>query len=140
MYPRSPYDRVGELVYLPRMLDKIRLKLANDLPAEYHSHLGERMDTRCCVFLGVTYDDLVSQVTQGSSDDAIVAWCFAHGRTPGEQDIQLWNGFMTKRGWREDDLEVMETLQEFKSASGFSARDDIQTFFDYFDVDEKRRP
>ena len=57
-----------------------------------------------------------------------------------EQDIQLWNGFMSKRGWREEDPEVTETLKRFKGASGLADRDDIQTFFDYFEVDENRKP
>lgn len=139
-YPRSPYDRVAGLVYFPRVLDKIRLNMAGQLHVDYHSHLGERMDARCCTFLGVTYDDLVSKVTQGLSDEEIAVWSFSHGRTPSEQDIQLWNSFMTKRGWREEDPEVMETLKRFKGASGFDDRDDIQTFFDYFEVDEKRKP
>ena len=121
------------------MLDKIRLNIAGELPAEYQGHLGERMDARCCAFLGVNYDDLACKIQEGASDDEIAEWCFTQGRRPGEQDLQLWNSFMLKRGWREEDPEVTATLKRFKITSGLEHRDDIQTFFDFFEVDEKRR-
>lgn len=38
---RSPYAKVGRLVYFGRMLDKIRLYAAGQLPAEYVANLGD---------------------------------------------------------------------------------------------------
>ena len=37
---RSPCERVGGLVHFGRMLDKIRLHLRGDLPAEYQPNFG----------------------------------------------------------------------------------------------------
>ena len=51
--PRSPYDLTGGLVYFARMLHKIRLHNAKQLPTDYHEHLGKGMDGRCCRFLGI---------------------------------------------------------------------------------------
>jgi gluconokinase len=44
---------------------------------------------------------------------------------------------MRKRGWND---EVAERLVQRKSESGFEARTDIQTMFDYIDADEGRDP
>lgn len=137
-YPRSPYDREGGMVYFPRMLDKIRLNLRGDLPEDYAARLGRGMDGRCCRFLRVAYRDVVEQVKSGSADGEILEWCSAHGRRPDEDEIVLWNGFMTKRGWRDE--AATEALQEFKAAGNLADRDDIQTFFDFFEVDEGRKP
>ena len=49
---RSCYDKVGRLVYFGRMLDKLRLHAAGNLPADYHNNLGDShqfvLDGRCC--------------------------------------------------------------------------------------------
>ena len=37
--PRSPYDKVGGIVFFGRLIDKIRLHLAGKLPDTYN--LGE---------------------------------------------------------------------------------------------------
>ena len=53
---RSCYDKVGRLIYFGRMLDKIRLHAADQLPPDYVENLGEHqftLDGRCCRFLGV---------------------------------------------------------------------------------------
>jgi len=51
---RSPYDKVGRLVYFGRMLDKIRLHAIGKLPPDYQSDLGDDQpklnDGRCCRF------------------------------------------------------------------------------------------
>ena len=64
-FPRSPYDSVKGLVYFARMLDKIRLHAAGDLPEVYHKHLGTDFDGRCLRFLGVKYDDVKKLVLGG---------------------------------------------------------------------------
>ena len=38
---RSCYDKVGRLIYFGRMLDKIRLHAAGQLPPDYQENLGE---------------------------------------------------------------------------------------------------
>ena len=58
---RSCYDKVGRLIYFGRMLDKIRLHAADQLPPDYAENLGEHqftLDGRCCRFLGVAYSDI----------------------------------------------------------------------------------
>ena len=67
---RTPYARVGRLVYFGRMLDKIRLHAAGQLPiADYAENLGQGFDKRCCSFLRVAYEDLKTRTLSGNLDD-----------------------------------------------------------------------
>ncbi len=138
-YPRSAYDRVGGIVYFARMLDKIRLQAAGTLPGDYQENLGRGFDGRCTRFLGVTYAALRERVLLGGTDEAILEWCFARGRQPSEEEILVWNSFMRKRGWRDEEDGSTQELNDYKGQSGLSHRADLLTFFDYYEVDEGRR-
>lgn len=134
-YPRSPKDTLGGIVYVGRMIDKIRLMNAGELHPELHENLGKGFDERAVSFLGVAYDDLKTRVTQGGSDTEILEWCFQNGNRPGDDQIEIWNSFLVKRGWNDD---MTEILVRRKKESGFESRDDIQTIFQYIDADEGR--
>jgi len=134
-FPRSPHDRIHGLVYFLRMVDKIRLHAEGELGEDYIPNLGKAFDARCSSFLGINYDALVTAVVGGLSDEEAWNWAAAHGKVPTEEQIEVWNGFMLKRGWRD---EATETLLRRKKEGGFETRDDIQTMFDYLDLDEGR--
>lgn len=136
-HPRSAYDQTGGLYYFARMAQKIRLHAAGQLAPDYHANLGKGMDLRSCRFLHVEYDALAAQIRAGLTDDQALAWCQQHGRPLNEVDIQIYNGFSAKRGLRD---EAPKLLEEHKASSGLAGRADIQTFYDYFDADEKRPP
>ena len=128
---RSSYETVGGLVYFGRMLDKIRLHAEGRLPTDYNRGFG--FDGRTCRFLNIQYERLVARVLEGGTDAEILEWCFKAGRRPGEEEIFVWNAFMTKRGWRDD---ISQWLLDQKRARGFEHRDDIQTAFDFHAADE----
>jgi gluconokinase len=94
-------------------------------------------DARCTRFLGVDYNELVDRTLKGGSDEEILEWCFERGRRPSEEEISIWNAFLTKRGWRD---EASADLQAAKERSGFGDRDDIQTWVDLHDAEEGRKP
>ncbi len=131
----SPYEKTSDLFYLPRMLGKIRLHAEGKLPAEYHANLGIGFDGQCAAFLGVEYRALVERVHQGGSDEEILQWCFEQGRKPSKEEIHFWNEFMRKRGWND---EASATLRRRLREGGWEDRSDIQTFFDFIDLDEGR--
>ena len=128
---RGSYEMVDGIVFFGRMLDKIRLHAQGRLPPDYNR--GSGFDGRTCRFLKVDYERLVSRVLQGSTDEEILEWCHEQGHRPGEEEIFVWNAFMTKRGWRDD---VSDWLVEQKRSRGFEHRDDIQTAFDFHLADE----
>ena len=134
-YPRSPQDKVTGIVYFGRMLDKVRLMHMGDLHPDLHANLGTGFDERCLHFLGVDYEAFKTQVQPSLSDEQVLEWCFENGRRPSEEEIEIWNEFMRKRGWNDD---VSETLVRRKKESGFESRDSIQTMFQYIDADEGR--
>jgi len=133
----SPHTSTSGIVYFGRMLEKIRLHAAGRLPDDYRANLGGGFDDYCCKFLWVDYASLVSRTKQGGSDAEILEWAFQQGRRPDDVEIKIWNDFMRKRGWRDD---ASPRLAMRKKESGFSAREDIQTLFDYIDRDEGREP
>ena len=133
----SPHQTTGGMVYFARMLGKIRLHAQGSLPPSYHEYLGGGFDGRCCHYLQVDYAALRARTLQGGSDEELLAWCFQNGRRLHDVDLLIWNGFATKRGWR-DDAKVQALLQSFKESSGLGDRADLVTFFDYYDADEGR--
>ena len=135
---RSPSDKVNGIVYFGRMLDKIRLAAAGKLPEAWHALRGTptkgTFDSRCCNFLHIDYAALEAETLKGSSDEALLAWAFAHGRKPTEDEIEMWNAFMTKRGWRDAATQRLnERLAEIGLPPGT-----VQTMFEFIDLDEGR--
>jgi hypothetical protein len=137
--PCSDYRETKGLIYFARMLDKIRLKEAGRLSSGYFTGVEDPtfFDARCTRFLGVNYDDLAERVLQGGSDEEVLEWCFARGREPNEEEIQIWNAFLAKRGWRD---EASDDLEAAKKRAGWEHRADIQTWFDLHDAEEGRTP
>lgn len=136
---RSPFDEVNGLVYFGRMLDKIRLAAAGRLPADWQAARGTAMktsfDARCCRFLDIDYAALEAETLKGGSDEALLEWAFQHGRQRSEEEIEVWNAFMTKRGWRDAGTQRLnERLAELGLPPGT-----VQTMFEFIDLDEGRR-
>ena len=139
IYPNSPKEMTHGMMYFPRMLDKIRLHARGELHEDYHKNFGARRtaDSACCNFLRVHHRDLSERVKQGGTDEEILEWCFEKGRRLNEGDLMIWNGFISKLGWRDF---VNPTLEETKKELGISDRDDIATIADLIDFDESRSP
>jgi len=132
---RSPYDKVGGLVYFGRMLDKIRSHARGELPAAYQENLGKGLDEKCATFLRAKYSLIVEYVNDGLTDGAILQSCFAMGHRPSEDEIHMWNEFMRKRGWND---EVSDILEREKKEQGMISRSEIETLFQFIDADEGR--
>ena len=136
--PYSDYRKTKGLIYFARMLDKIRLNAEGRLPPGYFVGVDDdptSFDARCTRFLGINYNELVARTLEGESDEEILDWCFEHGRKPGEEEILIWNAFISKRGWRD---EASDDLQAAKKRLGWEDRDDIQTWVDLHDAEEGR--
>lgn len=135
---RSPYDQVSGLVYFGRMLDKIRLAAAGKLPEGWQPMRGMAkgsFDWRCCRFLGLDYAAIEAETLKGDkSDEQLLEWVFAQTRRPEEDAIEVWNAFMTKRGWRDAGTQRLnERLAEIGLPAGT-----VQTMFEYIEIDEGR--
>jgi len=135
---RSAHQEVGGIVYFGRMLDKIRLKARGELPPGYNTGTREwyDFDSRCTRFLRVKYTALRKQALKGGTDLSLLRWCYANGRRPNPEEIEIWNTFMRKRGWNDASS---EGLEKEKRAAGLGKRTEIVTWFDLFDADEERQ-
>lgn len=135
---RSPYAKVGRIVYFGRMLDKIRLHAAGKLPvADYVPNLGKGFDARCCAFLRVDYAELKTRVVAGGgTDEEVLAWAEQRGVPRSDEECEVWSGFMMKRGLRDAGAEILaKRIHE----SGLEGKP-VLTMFDYIDFDEGRDP
>ena len=138
--PRSDYDAIQNVLFFPRMLDKLRLKERGLLPPDYNyagCPVQDCFDGYFCRFFGIDVPQLIARVRAGGSDDEILEWCFAAFGRPDEEKIRFWNHFVVKYGWRDDSA---KELEEVKRANGLADRADIRTWVDFHDVDEGRRP
>lgn len=133
---RSSAEKVGGIVFFGRMLDKIRLEAVGQLPSDYNTGTSDwsSFDARCTRFLKVEYAELAERVLRGGTDEEILEWCFHQGRRPTAEEIEIWNDFLSKRGWRDGGSPA---LADTKRERGFAHRDDIQTWFDFHRADEE---
>jgi hypothetical protein len=138
-YPKSPKEMTRGMMYFSRMLDKIRLHARGELHEDYHKNFGtpRTADSALCNFLRVHHRDLCERVKQGGTDEEILEWCFEKGRRLNQGDILVWNGFISKLGWRDF---ATSNLEEIKRKHGIADRADIATIPDLIDFDEDRSP
>jgi len=136
---RSCYDKVGRLIYLGRMLDKIRLHAAGKLPLGYDDYLGDpqffTLDRRCCRFLGVSYSEIKRRALDSDNDEAVLTWAHAHGTPRTDEECHVWNRFIAKLGWRDERSLLPQRIQE----SGLTGKP-IETLIDHIEFDEGRDP
>jgi gluconokinase len=134
----SAYEKLGGIVWIPRMIQKIRLRAEGKLSPEFLDNMGKGFDGRCVRFLGISYDELVDRVVKGATNDEVLAWILEVGSKPNPEQIIVWNEFMIKRGWRDTD-QPPEKMRDYKQKYGLGHRVDILTYFDFYEVDEGRK-
>jgi hypothetical protein len=86
--------------------------------------------------LRVSYEDVRSQVLAGMADAEVLNWCFATGRRLTDEEVLIYNSFMSKRGWHDDETDgfIPEMIRQY------GLRDDgsVLTDFDLIEMDEGR--
>src|SRR5580698_6263571 len=133
--PRSPRETMCGWVYLPRFVDKIRLHLAGKLHPDYQENFTKGFDGAWLKAAGVTAEQVI-EVVKGSITDGQVADWIAKNVKKSEADKAAFRDFILKRGTEEG--EIKDRLKMRKEQAGLAHRDDIKTFVDFIDADEKR--
>jgi Domain of unknown function (DUF5069) len=116
---KSCFEKTSGVFYFARMCSKIRLHAQGKLPKEYRDGLGQGFDGRTCRYLGVRYEDVREQALSGKTDAEVLDWCFANGRRLTEEEILIYNSFISKRGWHDDETGVLAEM-----ITQFGLRDD----------------
>jgi len=130
------WEKTGGLFYFARMCSKIRLQAAGTLPPDYFDYLGTGFDGRTCRYLWVKYEDVKAQVLAGKSDAEVLEWCFQNGRRLNDEEILIYNSFMSKRGWHDDESD--EFIPGLIKKYGFKDDGSVLTDFDVIEMDEGR--
>ena len=74
IYPRSPREKMAEWIYLPRLLDKIRLAEAGKLHADYQpNYLHKGFDAKWLETTGLDAEEFVANVCEKASTDSKVS-------------------------------------------------------------------
>lgn len=130
------YEKTGGMFYFARMCSKIRLHAEGKLPQGHHDYLGTGFDGRTVRYLEVSYEDVKAQVLAGSSDEAVLEWCYQNGRRLNAEQILIYNSFMSKRGWHDDETDefIPASIKEY----GLPDDGRVQTDFDLIEMDEGR--
>ena len=136
IYPRSARETMAGWSYLPRYIDKIRLHLAGKLHSDYQANLGKGFDGMWLKAAGVTHEQMVEVVKNSATDGEVCDWVRQNVRKSDAEKATHWADVLSRP--KADDPVAVERFKTRKQESGFSHRDELKTFVDYIDADEKR--
>ncbi len=134
LYPRSPYERLGGYVHLPRLIDKARLHRQGLLDGYNYKTVG--FDKHLLAFLKLNPDAFEEAANRLEDDAAVLAWIEEHGAKHPEEEIEQWNEAMISR--HPDSAVKRARFRHFLKEAGGNGRDDILTYFDLIEFDEGR--
>jgi hypothetical protein len=135
IYPRCPRETMCGWVYLPRFIDKIRLHAAGKLHGDYQENFTKGFDGAWLKAAGVQAEAFIQVVKNSVTDGQVADWVHKNVKKT-DAEKKAFNDFVLNRGKDEDS--ARERLKMRKAESGLSHRDELQTFVDYIDADEKR--
>jgi hypothetical protein len=136
IYPRSARETMAGWSYLPRYIDKIRLHLAGKLHSDYQANLGKGFDGMWLKAAGATHEQMVDVVKNSVTDGEVCDWVRQNVKKSDAEKAAHWADVLSRP--KADDPVAMERFQMRKRESGFTHRDELKTFVDYIDADEKR--
>ena len=129
--PRSPRQKLGGFVILPRALDKGRAKLAGKA-GEYHYACP--LDKRFLDFVKIDAEALLEQLKAGKGDWEILTWILANaGYKPTPWEIAQWSSFHESKG---ADTPAAKERVAKQIAALNPDRADILTGFDWLELDD----
>ncbi len=123
-------------IHLPRYVDKIRLHLAGKLHPDYQPNLGKGFDGSWCQAAGVTHEQMVAVVTRSVTDGEVCDWVRQNVRRSDAEKAAHAQAMLAYPP--AGDQPGQERLQQRKAQAGLAGRDEIRTFVDFIDADEKR--
>jgi hypothetical protein len=136
IYPRSPRETMAGWHYLPRYVDKIRLHLAGKLHSDYTDNFGKGFDSFWLKAAGLTHEHFVVVVKNSITDGQVCDWVRQHVARSDAEKAAHWQDVLSRP--LANDEGSCARLKKRKEESGLSHRDDIKSFVDYIDADEKR--
>ena len=132
----SPYQaHANGLLHLPRFLAKIKKHLDGALPKSYQRNFTKGFDGFLCLHLGVEPQQIIDLVKSAADQQEIDTKL--EMLLPDDLRAYEWNRRVVQIGM--SDM-ALEKLQEIKSGLGVGDREDLRSFADVIDYDEKKIP
>src|SRR5438477_309473 len=134
LHPRSPYEKLGGYVHLPRLIDKAKLSRKGLLDGYNYKTVG--FDKHLLSFLKLDGDAFEEAVHRLENDDEILSWGEKNSLKNSTGDIEHWNQTMISR--HPDTAAKKARFSHFLKQSGGAGRKDIRTYFNLIEFDEGR--
>jgi hypothetical protein len=129
--PRSPYERLGNISFLPRAIDKMRAYIAGTV-GPYNAKVG--FSTQLFDLFGVTPDEFEEIVKDNESDEQVLK-VLLDRRPLTAAEIEAWNEKAETR--RPTDDEGRQRHEKMLRDAGFEDRiPDVVTMYDRLDLDD----
>lgn len=135
LLPRSPYERLGGYVHLPRLIDKARLHRQGLLDGYNYKTVG--FDKHLLAFLKLEPDSFEEAANRLDNDKAILDWIERRGVKHSPEEVEAWNKAMITR--HPDTAVKKARFTHFLKEAGGEGRQDIRTYFDLIEFDEGRK-
>ncbi len=123
-------------MHLPRFIDKIRLHAAGKLHPDYQANFGKGFDGLWLETTGLSADQFVKMVEATITDGEVCDWVLRNVKKPDSVKAAHRERMLDYP--KKDDVEMQARLKMRKEQAGLMHRNDIQTFVDFIDADEKR--
>jgi hypothetical protein len=123
-------------MHLPRLIDKVRLNLAGKLPADYQANFCKGFDGLWLETAGVSADQFIEVVRNSITDGQVCDWVARNVKK--SEAVKTAHRERMLNYPKKDDAEMQARLKMRKEQAGIANRDEIQTFVDMIDADEKR--
>ena len=124
-------------MHLPRYIDKVRLHLAGKLHADYQPNFGKGFDGAWLKAAGLTHEQFIEVVRGTISDGQVADWVAQNVKKSDAEKKAHAEGMLNYP--KPGDTAMEDRLKQRKETNGLAHRDDIQTFIDFIDADEKRK-
>ena len=136
IYPRSPRETMDGWSYLPRYIDKIRLHLAGKLHSDYQENFGKGFDGMWLKAAGVAHEQMIAIVKKSVTDGEVCDWVRKNVKKSPIEKGALAQDILSRPV--AGNAEAIARLKMRKEQAGMARRDDIRSFVDFIDADEKR--
>jgi hypothetical protein len=122
--------------HLPRFIDKVRLHLAGQLHPDYQPNLCQGFDGLWLETAGVDAAQFIEVVKNSITDGEVCDWVLKNVKKP--ESVKAAHRERMLGLPKKDDAAMQARLASRKKEAGLEHRDDVQSFVDFIDADEKR--
>ena len=139
-YPRSPQALLSGIAHLGRFIDKIRLRNAGRI--QDYNYITTGFDKHLVDFLGIDPKAFEQRVLTGGTDEELLAWVMAYGKSRTPEEIGQWNHILLSSRPKDDAARqrFQGRLQDIAAKRGvlLSSLPTVSTWAEVIDLDEER--